>query len=93
MADHRHKRANARRSPRAAFVAAPLAVLATASAVTFGVLATSPEARDLVAQEATADLGTPADRPAALSRAGSRVDAAEKRAEERAEELDRMRAA
>lgn len=90
MAEHRHKRANAHRVPRAAFVAAPLAVLATASVVSLGVLATTPEARDLVAQEVTIDPGAAADRPAALSRAGSRVDDA---VDERAKELDRRRAA
>lgn len=90
MAEHRHKRANAHRVPRAAFVAAPLAVLATASVVSLGVLATTPEARDLVAQEATIDPGAAADRPATLSRAGSRVDDA---VDERAKELDRRRAA
>ena len=92
MAEHRHKRADARRKPRAAFIAAPLAVLATASAVSLGVVATNPEARDLVAQETagtTADLGAAADRPAPLSRAGSRVSAADKRAEK----LDQRRAA
>ena len=92
MADHRHKRANAHRLPRAAFVAAPLAVVATASVVTLGVFATSPEARDLVAQDTastTADLGAAADRPAALSRAGSRVSAAD----QRAKQLEKRRAA
>lgn len=80
MAEHRHKReANARRMPRAAVVAGPLAVLATASAVTLGVLAASPEARDLVAQETTTDTGVAAERPAVLSRAGSRTEPVELR--------------
>lgn len=80
MAEHRHKReTTARRIPRAAVVAGPLAVLATASAVTLGVLAASPEARDLVAQETTADVGTAAERPAVLSRAGSRTEPIELR--------------
>ncbi len=94
MAEHRHKRdTKARRLPRAAFVAAPLAVLATASVVTMGVLASSPEARDLVAQDTTAgradvadladlaDLMVATDRPAPVSRAGARVGAAERRAD------------
>lgn len=83
MAEHRHKReTTARRMPRAAAVAGPLAVLATASAVTLGVLASSPEARDLVAQESTAGLGAEAaaaDRPPVLSRAGSRTEPVELR--------------
>ena len=46
MAEHRHKRdTDARRKPRAATVAAPLALLATASAVTLGVLASNPAIR------------------------------------------------
>ena len=46
MADHRHKReTTARRKPRAALVAGPLALLATVSAVTLGVLAADPESR------------------------------------------------
>jgi len=88
VAEHRHKRdTNARRLPRAAFVAAPLAVLATASVVTMGVLASSPEARDLVAQDSTAaradvaDLMVATDRPAPVSRAGARVDTAARRAD------------
>ncbi len=41
MANHSHKRdANARRKPRAAFIAGPIAVLATASAVGLGVIGT-----------------------------------------------------
>ncbi len=81
MAEHRHKReTTARRTPRAAFVAGPLAALATAGAVTLGVLAASPDAGDLVAQETTsADLGAAADRPPVLSRAGSRTEPIELR--------------
>ncbi|HYF74370.1 MAG TPA: mucin-2 protein [Nocardioides sp.] len=76
MAEHRHKReTTARRTPRAAFVAAPLAVLATASAVTMGVLAANPETRELVAQESSADVGAAAaERPPVLSRSGSRTE-------------------
>jgi len=47
VAQHRHKReTNARRMPRAALVAAPLAVVATMSAVTMGVLSASPVVSD-----------------------------------------------
>ena len=75
MATHSHKRdTNARRMPRAAYVAAPIAFLATASAVTLGVLAGNPEARDLLAaQDVSASIsGT---RESAVSRSDSRVDA------------------
>lgn len=60
MAEHRHKReTNARRMPRASVVAAPLAVLATASAVTLGVLASDPATRELLsAAEASSDVAT-----------------------------------
>jgi len=44
---NRHKRdTNARRFPRASVVAAPIALLVTASAVAFGVLAADPVSRD-----------------------------------------------
>ncbi|WP_296602826.1 SH3 domain-containing protein [Nocardioides sp.] len=80
MAEHRHKReTNARRKPRAAAIAGPLAVLATASAVTLGVLASDPQTRDLVAQESSSGLGAAAERPPVLSRAGSRVEPVELR--------------
>ncbi len=95
MAEHRHKRdTNARRKPRAALVAGPLAVLATASAVTIGMLASSPEST-LLAQDTSADTaadtaaGTAADGAAdisaatldrtTVSRSGSRVEAEELR--------------
>lgn len=52
MADHRHKRdTNARRKPRAAFVAAPIALLATAGAVTLGVVG-APSPTELVTANA-----------------------------------------
>ena len=48
MADHRHKReTKARRKPKALAVIGPLAVLATVSAVTLGVVAADPAASDL----------------------------------------------
>lgn len=61
MADHRHKReTNARKlNPfrvRAVVIAGPLAFLATASAVTLGVLGTSPETPDFLTAGAPADL-------------------------------------
>ncbi|ANH40155.1 hypothetical protein I601_3756 [Nocardioides dokdonensis FR1436] len=48
MADCRHKRdTNARPRPRAALVAGPLAVLATASAITLGMVVSEPTAQDV----------------------------------------------
>jgi len=47
---HSHKRETARRKPRAAFIAAPLAVLATGAAVTAGVAGSVP-AGDLLATD------------------------------------------
>ncbi|GAA4693929.1 mucin-2 protein [Nocardioides conyzicola] len=66
MAEHRHKRdTDARRKPRAATVAAPLALLATASAVTLGVLASGPVTGTILAQDsASADLSPVAGRHA-----------------------------
>ena len=81
MADHRHKRdTNARLMParaRAVVIAGPLAVLATASAVTFGVLAAEPAASDMfradLSAAATADVGAAlADRGATVSRGAAR---------------------
>ena len=82
MAEHRHKReTNARRTPRAALVAGPVAFLATASVVTLGVLASSPATRDLVADDTAADLsGLQSGLPSGgqsrdtVSRSDSRVD-------------------
>ena len=52
MAHQRHKRdTNARRKPKAVVVAGPLAFLATASAVTLGVLGATPQAPDFLSAE------------------------------------------
>lgn len=75
MAEHRHKRdTEARRKPRAALVAAPLALLATAGAVTIGVLATNPVAAGNVLAKDAADISsvTPKREPATVSRAETR---------------------
>lgn len=73
MAEHRHKReTSARRKPRAALVAAPIALLATGSAVTLGVVSSDPVREVPVAQDA-ASISGPAREPGA-SRAGSRLD-------------------
>ncbi|WP_141013570.1 hypothetical protein [Nocardioides sambongensis] len=63
-----HKRETARRKPRAAAIAGPLAVLATGAAVTIGVLANGPSSSltALDSTKAAADLGSVAgDRQAA----------------------------
>lgn len=76
MAEHRHKReTNARRMPRAAVVAAPLAVLATLSTVTLGVLASNPATSSLLAADASADLGAAVvpPRQQVVSRGGGRA--------------------
>lgn len=75
MAEHRHKRdTDARRKPRAAIVAAPLALLATAGAVTIGVLASNPvTAGNMLAKDA-ADISsvTPSRATDTVSRAETR---------------------
>ena len=53
MATHSHKRETARRKPRAALIAAPLAVLATGAAVSVGVAGSSAAPKEAV----TADAG------------------------------------
>ena len=80
MADHRHKRETEARRIKlhARSVIGPLAVLATASAVTIGVLAADPAASDLTTLSAPASV-TPsptADRTdEAISRSENRVKA------------------
>jgi hypothetical protein len=75
VADHRHKRdTNARRKPRAAVIAGPLAILATASAVTLGVVTGDPASSDTptaapIPVETTA---APESRRESVSRSGSR---------------------
>ena len=78
VAEHRHKReTDARRKPRAAIVAAPLALLATASAVTIGVLAGSPvTADDVLAQDAS-DISRVTTSRDTVSRADSRLERAQ----------------
>jgi hypothetical protein len=89
VADHRHKRdTNARRpSPfraRAVAIAGPLAFLATAFAVTLGVLGATPEAPEVISAETASGAGD-APRAAAplpprgdvVSRGGARADAGE----------------
>lgn len=57
MADHRHKRdTNARSKPRAALIAAPLALTATLGVVGLGVLASDPVVDTVVARTATTDI-------------------------------------
>lgn len=91
MADHRHKRdTDARRKPRAALVAGPLALFATASVVSLGVaFSGAPADETVVARTTAADLRSAfadyaaSPRPAQLreelvSRSGSRSGTEEK---------------
>ncbi len=75
MADHRHKReTNARRMPKAYLVAAPIALVATAATVGMGVLATTPETRDLLVASSGASIGNAGSDRQVVSRSESRVD-------------------
>ena len=82
MADHRHKRdTDARRKPRAAIVAGPLALFATASVVSLGVAFSDVPGTDTITATTTAsDLSALATgsgdvaRGALLSRFGGRED-------------------
>jgi hypothetical protein len=75
VAEHRHKReTTARRKPRAVLVAGPLAVMATVSAVTLGVLAADPGGRDLVAQDSAADVSAGLLPRDTVSRSQSRTE-------------------
>lgn len=86
MAQHRHKReTNARRlSPfrvRAVTIAAPLALVATGSAVGLGVMGAGPATSDLLSatttqgtQGAAADLGSSIRERSDLSRGATRID-------------------
>lgn len=56
-ATHSHKRETARRKPRAAFIAAPLAVLATGAAVSIGVVGSAPGTDFLAADSSLAARG------------------------------------
>jgi hypothetical protein len=79
VAEHRHKRdTDARRKPRAALVAAPLALLATASAVTLGVLASNPGPGQLIATDEAASISGSLhhDQDGVVSRSEPRVDRA-----------------
>jgi hypothetical protein len=75
VADHRHKReANARRTPRAVVIAGPLAFLATASAVTLGIVTGEPaSSTDHTTTAAASSLGSAAgDRSESVSRGSGR---------------------
>ena len=77
MAEHRHKRdTNARRTPRAAYVAGPIALVATASAVTLGILAAHPAATGTLIAQDSADVG---DQVAARAAAGPSVSRSDSR--------------
>ncbi|GAA2155892.1 hypothetical protein GCM10009844_43600 [Nocardioides koreensis] len=75
MANSHKRDTDARRKPRAALVAGPLALLATASAVTIGVMTQDSGSGDVLAsQSATTDITRPT-RDAVVSRSSSRLDA------------------
>jgi hypothetical protein len=77
VAISRKRGTNARRTPKAVLVAAPLAIVATASVVTAGVAASQPEPapQPVASSHVAADLS---DRVAAVSRSSSRLDLAKK---------------
>jgi hypothetical protein len=75
VAEHRHKRdTDARRKPRAATVAAPLAVVATASAVTLGVLVSNPATTGSLLAKDAADISGVTTSRDTLSRQDSRLE-------------------
>ena len=82
--DNSHKRdTNARRKPRAVTVAAPLALMATVSAVGLGVLASDPVVDTVVASTATNDIlvdrdDAPVTRSTSRTRLHPALDAAVK---------------
>ena len=75
MAEHRHKRdTDARRKPRAAAVAAPIALVATASAVTLGVLASNPATTGSLLAKDAADISSVTTSRDTISRADARLE-------------------
>ena len=81
MADHRHKRdTNARpffKMPKSTLVAGPIALVATLSTVGAGVLAASPETRDLLMASSSSSVSNAVDvsgRTPIVSRSDSRID-------------------
>ena len=82
MADHRHKReTNARmfkfKVPKAPLIAAPIALVATLSTVGGGVLAASPETRDILMANSSSSVSNAVDlpdRPEIVSRSDSRIE-------------------
>jgi hypothetical protein len=85
VATKSHKRETARRKPRAALIAGPLAVLATGAAVTAGVLGTEP-AQQLLASDpsvAAGDLSGPSRTVDDVSRGGGATRGGEPRTPER----------
>jgi len=78
VAEHRHKRdTNARRMPKAHLLAGPIALLATAATVGMGVMATTPEARDLLVANSGASIGNAASSAASHRQVVSRSDSRE----------------
>lgn len=85
MAEHRHKRETAaRRLPRAATVAAPFALVATAAVVAIGVAAADPSPGSLLAEEATASVSDAVEREPSVSRSSTLDSRLERRELQRA---------
>ena len=82
MAQHRHKRETKARRPKAIQVAGPIAIMATVSAVSLGVLTATPQADEFLATSSTSStpgssaLSSTATRGDIVSRSESRVLAA-----------------
>lgn len=91
MAKHRHKRvSNARRLPKAAMIAAPVAVVATFAGVGGGLVGANPGKPDRVATEA--GLGAALDRGRPASRSLSREETAAEKKRKRAAALKAQKA-
>ncbi len=83
MATHSHKRETARRTPRAALIAAPLAVLATGAAVSVGVAGSTP-APDLLSADTSVAANVVGDRTRELGVVSRNTGAARGKSDEKA---------
>jgi hypothetical protein len=91
VAKHRHKKvSNARRLPKAAMIAAPVAVVATFAGVGGGLVGAKPSSPDRIATEGS--LGSALDRDQPASRSLSRGDSAAEKKRKRAAALKAQKA-
>ncbi|EON24403.1 MULTISPECIES: SH3 domain-containing protein [Nocardioides] len=74
MAQHRHKRETNARRPKAIQVAGPIAIMATVSAVSLGVLTATPQNDNLLATPSSAGAGDISAAAGSLSNAVTRDD-------------------